>query len=433
MKVNVEELSQLERRLNIEIPPEEVSAAFDKIYQSLQRDVTVKGFRKGKAPLSQIKAMYADRVKGDVANQLVQDSYTKAIDEHSLNPVNFPNIQIASLDEGKPFSFTAQFEIRPEIKLNQYDGLTVERELFELEPDHVDKVIENIRESHARREAVLEDRAAVKGDFVVIDFEGFRDGQPVANTNASDFELELGSNSFIPGFEDGLIGTRPGEERTLDLSFPESYHAKELAGTAITFKTKIKGLKKKTLPEVNDEFAQKVGFETVEKLKVGLFEDQKATEEKRINDEFKNRLLKALVSKNPVAVPKSMLDEQKQLLLNDVRNRLTQQGMGEAEFQDYVKKWDSDFNESAAFMIQSSFLIHAIADKENLAATSQDVEAKIDEYAKQTGIELAKLKGFYKENDNRSRLTFKITEDKVVDFLKSKSKIKDVKKKDLKE
>src|SRR5690606_20427524 len=141
-----------ERRLNIEVPPEEVSKAFDKVYQALQRDVTIKGFRKGKAPLAQIKALYGDRVKGDVANQLVQESYSKALDEKSLNPVNFPNIQISSLDEGKPFSFTAQFEIRPEIKLQQYEGLVVEKEEIKIDPDHVDKVIENIRANHARRE-----------------------------------------------------------------------------------------------------------------------------------------------------------------------------------------------------------------------------------------------------------------------------------------
>ncbi len=422
MKVNVEELSPLERRLNIEVPPEEVSAAFDKIYQSLQRDVTIKGFRKGKAPMAQIKTMYADRVKGDVANQLVQDSYSKALDQNSLNPVNFPNIQISTLDEGKPFSFTAQFEVRPEIKLQQYTGLTVDKEELKIADDHVDKVIENIRANHSQRENVLEDRAAINGDIVIIDFEGFRNGQPVPNTKGDDFELELGSSSFIPGFEEGLVGTRVGQDRSLDLTFPENYHAKDLAGSAITFKTKVKALKKKTLPEINNEFAQKVGFEDVTKLREGILEDHKASEEKRLTEEYKNRLLKALVERNPVEVPKSMLEEQKQLLLNDVRGRLTQQGMGESEFQEYVQKWDKDLNESAAFMIQSSFLIHAIADKENLAATNEDLENKMAEYAKQTGIELSKLKGFYKENDNRSRLMYKITEDKVVDFLKSKTK-----------
>lgn len=434
MKVSVEELSQLERRLNIEVSAEKVSAAFDSIYKTLQQDVTLKGFRKGKAPLAQIKSIYADRVRGDVINKLIQESYSQALDEHSFDPVGMPNIKLAGdLNEGRAFNFTAQFEVRPEVKLEQYEGLPVEKELLELDPEHTAKTLESIRSSHATRENVLEDRPAQSGDFVVIDFEGTRDGQPIDNTNAKDFELELGSNSFIPGFEDGLLGAKVGQTRTLDLKFPEEYHSKTLAGTPITFKVTIKGLKKKVLPELNDEFAVRMGLESMAKLKETLEEDYKKSEEKRINEEFKNRLLKALVNRNPVPVPKTMFDEQKELLTNDVKGRLAQQGFGEEEFKSYLEKWDNDFNESANFMIQSSFLIHAIAEKENLLATNADVDAKIEEYAKQTGIELSKLKSFYKEGENKARLSHKITEEKVVDLLVSKAKVREVKKKDIKD
>lgn len=432
MKVNVEETSKLGRKLSIEVPPETVSAAFDKIYQNLQKSVEIKGFRKGKAPLQTIKSLYKDRVKGDVVSQLVQDFYVKALDEKSLDPVNYPNIQVSELIEEKSFSFTAEFEVRPEVKLQKYDNLTVEKEILELDKTHVEKTIDNIRESHARRDVVLEDRPAATGDFVVMDFEGFRDGQPVPNTKAEEFELELGSNSFIPGFEDGLLGTKPGQEKELHLTFPADYHAKDLAGQPILFKTKIKSLKKKVLPELNDELANRLGFESVEKMKSSLEEDYKNSEEKRINDEFKNRLLKALVESNPVDVPKSMKDEQKQLLINDMQNRFKGQGFDEISFKEYTEKWDADFESSATFMIQSSFLIHAVAEKENLAATTEDLNKKIEEYATQTGIELSKLKSFYNEKDNRSRLLYKLTEDKVVDFLKSKANIKDVAKAKLK-
>lgn len=432
MKVNVEQLSDLGRRLSVEVPPETVAAAFDRVYKSIQRDANIKGFRKGKAPLATIKSLYKDKVLSDVVNQLVQEHYTKALDENSLEPINFPQIQVSALDETKSFNFTAEFEIRPDVSLKMYEGLQVEKEALSFDPKYVDSVIENVRNSHARRETVFEDRPATIGDVLVIDFEGERNGQPVPNTQAQDFELELGSKSFIPGFEEGLEGSRTGQDKVLDLTFPEDYHAKDLAGAPITFKVKVKALKKKVLPELNDEFAITLGLESAAKMREVIETDHKTAEEKRINEDLKNRLLKELVAKNPVSVPKSLHQEQKQMLIKDVQNRMKSQGMSDEEFKDYLEKWDQDFNESAAFMIQSSFLINAIAQKENLAATQEDLNAKIDEYAKQTGIEPSKLKGFYNEGDNRSRLMFRITEEKVVDFLRSKAKIKEVSKESLK-
>lgn len=428
MKVSLEEVSKLERKMNIELPPEAVTAAFERMYKSIQRDVSIKGFRKGKAPLGTIKSMYRDRIKGDVVNELVQEHYSKALNEKDLDPIGFPQIQVSELDENKPFKFSASFELRPEVKLNSYEGLTVEKEKIEIDDSHLEKVLKNIQESHATRESVLEDRPATKGDILVIDFEGLRDGQPVPNTQATDFELELGSSQLIPGFEEGLEGARIGQERNLDLTFPADYHAKDLAGAKILFKVKIKGLKKKVLPELSDELAVRVGFETLTGMKESLSKDHIASEEKRVQDELKSALLKALVEKNPVEVPKSMMDEQRKLLIEDVQNRMKGQGISDEEFQEYVQKWSQDFNDSASFMIQSSFLISAIGQKEGLLANEADLDAKMAEYAQQTGIELAKLKGFYKEGENRSRLLYRMTEDKVLDLVKSKANIVEVKK-----
>lgn len=433
MKVSLQELSQLGRKMNVEIAADDVSAAFNRIYQSIQRDVSIKGFRKGKAPLPTIRTLYKDKVKGDVINELIQTHYFKALDEHSLDPVNMPKFDVSTVDEGQPFKFTAEFEVRPEVKLKDYVGLSVQKEKFEADPKYVSNVLENIQKSHASREAVLEDRAAQKGDIVEIDFEGFRDNQPVPNTKAEKFELELGSSSFIPGFEEGLEGIRAGQSRDLNLTFPTDYHSKDLAGSSITFKVFAHGLKKSVLPELNDEFAKRVGFETLEKLKENILEDYTKGEEKRVNDEFKNRLLKALVDKNPVTVPDSMLQEQREMIIKDVQGRMQQQGMGEREFQEYVQKWDSDFTQSASFMIQSSFLVHAIAEKESLAANEDDFNAKLEEYAKQTGLDVSKLRGFYSDRDQKSRLMYRITEDKVVDFLKDKAKVVEVPKSALKD
>jgi trigger factor len=261
----------------------------------------------------------------------------------------------------------------------------------------------------------------------VIDFEGMLLTGPLENGSAQDHEIELGSNTFIPGFEDGIIGMVPGATTTINLTFPEDYHAKDIAGKPVTFKVTLKQLKKKELPELNDEFAKKLGpYETLEALKNTIREDFQKREERRINEDLKNRLMRALVANNPLEVPQSLLKEQKNALIEDFKNRMAQQGMTPEMFKEYEAKWDEDFTQTAQFMVQSGFLLDAIAQKHDLAAKPEEIENKFKEFAAQTGLELAKIKEFYGDRERRSRLAYQITEEKVVSFLLSKADIKEV-------
>lgn len=427
MKASVDKLDGLSRKLNVEIPAEKVQQAFDKVYKAIQKKANIKGFRQGKAPLATIKNIYAEQVKGDVVNELVNEHYGMALEEHKMDPVGYPKIAFSPVVEDKAFSFTAEFEVRPEVNLKSYENLSVVKEKLDVSEDRVKEVLENVRTSHAETVTVFDDRGLAEGDVAEIDFVGTVNGAPLPNGSAEGHQLEIGAKQFIDGFEEGLIGLKAGENRTLNLSFPEGYHEKSLSGAPVTFEVKLKAIKKKQLPELSDELAKKAGpFENLEALKIQIRKDITESEEKRINEEMKNRVVKALVDANPIDAPKSLVDQQKQSLIDDFKGRLSQQGLGESDFVEYKKKWDKDFEASATFMVKSTFLLDTLADKLGLRAKPSEIEQKINEYATQTGIEIARLNEFYGKPERRSRLAFQVTEEKVVNHLLSKAKITEV-------
>lgn len=434
MKAQIQVTEGLQRKLNVEIPLDVVKSTFDRVYQSIQRQVEIKGFRKGKAPLATIRTMYKDRVQSDVAQDLIQMHYPVALQEQKIEPINYPEFEFEDPSELKDFSFSAVFDIRPEVKVKKWEGLEVEKEKLVLDPKKMEQVFENVRASKVEYVDVLETRSAQMGDVAVIDFDGFVDGKPLQNGAGREQNLELGSKQFIDGYEEGIVGMKVGDTKSLNLSFPNPYHSAELAGKPVEFKVTLKGLKKKQLPELTDELLKSVGAQqTVEEFKKTVQTDMEQTEKKRIEDAFKNRLLKRLVAANPVEVPVSLMKDQKAALVEDFKKRMGEQGMQATEFDDYVQKWDADFSTTASEMIQSSFLIDRLAQDHNLICTKEDLDAKFDEYVKQTGIELARIKEWYAKPEQMSRLTYMITEDKVVKLLTDKAKIKEVDAKDIKD
>lgn len=440
MKSSVEKVSELQRRLSVEVPSQTVNTAFEQMLKDIQKQANIKGFRQGKAPIATIKSLYGDKVKQDVIQDLIQKHYFEALREHQLDPISYPEFEFDQLAEGQNFAFTANFEVKPEINLKTYEGIEVEKEKYEADAAKVEQVLENIRTGRAELVDNLEDRPAQNGDIAVIDFEGFIDGKPLENGAGKDHQLDLGANQFIEGFEEGVVGMQIGQTKNLNLKFPEQYHAADIAGKEVEFKVTLKALKKKKLPDLTDDFvATMMGNQadgqphTLETLKQTIRKDFEESENKRIEADFKNRLLRKLVSLNPVNVPPSMLTEQKQALKDDMKKRMQEQGMSETEFEAYSQKWDKDFAESASEMIQSGFLIDAIAKKHDLRWSQEDLDKKFDEYAAQTGIDKDRIKEFYSRPEQMNRVTYAITEEKVIEFLLKTAKVKEVSKDQLKE
>ncbi|MEQ1875337.1 MAG: trigger factor [Bdellovibrionia bacterium] len=431
MKINLETISKLERKLHIEVPIEKVKASLERVYKGIQDVATIKGFRKGKAPIATVKSMYKDKVRDDVIRDLIESHYFEALKEKAVEPITQPQFEFDVLNEDQPFKFTAHFEVKPDVKLEQHEGLPVEKEKLELDDERVTAHLTRLRESKATEAPLFEDRPAQKGDLATIDFEGFIAGAPVENSKGVDQTVELGNSGFIPGFDDGVIGMRPGITANLNLKFPDDYPP-EMASKDVTFKITLKKLSKKSIPDLNEDFVKSVSeFKSVDELKNAIRDDIKKSEEGRIKKDLRNRILKALVDRNPVEVPPTLLREQKMALMQDIQQRMQQQGFTPDQFADYVKKWDSDFENSAKFIIQSSFLINAVADKHGLRATQGEMDEKLTDYAQQTGIEMNKLKEFYGQPERQSSLRFQITEEKVVDYLISKANVRELPKEKL--
>lgn len=432
MKSTVDRLDGLARKINVEIPVEKVQKAFDKVYKAIQKKANIKGFRAGKAPIATIKTMYRDQVSSDVVNELINEFYPNALEEHKLDPVGYPKVAFEPIEETKGFSFTAEFEVRPDVEVKKYEGLPVVKEKLEIGDDRVSTILDNIRSQQAELTTVFDDRAVGEGDVAVINFVGKVNGEPLPNGSAERHELEIGAKQFIEGFEEGLLGMKIGDSRVLNLRFPDGYHEASLSGAPVAFDVKLTGIKKKVLPEINDELAKKLGpFESLAALKERIRKDIEESEGKRIMEDVRNRIVKALVEANPVEAPRSLVEQQKQALEEDFKGRMKQQGLGESEFEQYKQKWSKDFEESATFMVKSTFLLDNLADKLGLRAKSEEIETKIQEYAAQTGIEMARLQEYYGKPERRSRLSFQVTEEKVVNMLIEKAKVTEVPKEKL--
>jgi trigger factor len=289
-----------------------------------------------------IRSIYGDKVKQDVVQDLVQTHYQAALSEHQLAPISYPNIEFDSVNDTQNFKFSAAFEVRPTVVVKTFEKLKVQKEVMPNLDAKVNETLENIRTNKATLVTVFEDRPAQKGDTVEIDFVGYQNDVPFEGGKADNMALELGSGRFIPGFEEGLEGARAGQQRTLNLKFPDDYGSANLAGQPVRFEVTVKALKKKSLPELNDEFAKSLGsYESLEAFKNVVREDIQQNEDKRIKADLKSRVLRALVESNPVDVPKSLLQEQKEALMKDVSQRMQSQGLSEQDFDDYAEKWNT--------------------------------------------------------------------------------------------
>ena len=427
MKTTIEDLSKLEKKLNIEVPASQVDSEFLKAFKYLQKNVEIKGFRKGKAPIDKIRSLYGDKIRSDVTQNLVQATYMDALKEHDLIPIGMPDIQfLGEVGEGETFTYTAQFEVQPDIELSQIEALEVKKEKLDINDEKVDSAMEEIRQSNAKMTDVKLIRELQEGDFALIDFKGFVDDKPLENGAAQDHILEIGSNSFIPGFEEKLVGMKPEENKKIHLSFPEDYHVEDLKGKKVMFDVSLKGIKSKTTPEWNEEFISSLGpYKNKDELREALIKDMTNAEEQRVTSDLRSRMFKELVKVNPFEVPQTLVTEQRNALLNDMRQRLQGQGMSEQDFAEYQIKWHNDFSETAEYMVRSALLIQKIAKEKNLEAEKSDLDKKYQEMSAQTGLPVDKVKSFYQQQGG-GNLEFQITEEKVFDLLLETAKVEEV-------
>lgn len=397
MSVQVEKLEKNMAKLTIEVAPEELEKAIEGAYQKNKSKISVPGFRKGKVPRQMIERMYGKEVfYEDAVNALIPEAYEKAVDECEEEIVSSPKIEVAQVEAGKPFIFTAEVALKPEVKLGKYKGVKVEKADTEVTDEEVDKEIDKERESNARNIDVT-DRAVKDGDIVTLDFEGFVDGTAFEGGKGENYPLTIGSGTFIPGFEEQLVGAEIGKETEVNVTFPEDYQAEDLKGKAAVFKCTVKEIKEKELPTLDDEFASEVSeFETLAEYKAdirGRLEERKA---KAAREAKEVAVIEEIIKDSDMEIPEAMIETQQRQMIDEFAQRIQMQGLTlEQYFQFTGASYDQMIEQvkpQAEKRIQSRLVLEAVAAAEKIEATEEDYEEELKSMAEAYQMEVDKVK-----------------------------------------
>ncbi len=428
MQVQVEEISAVKRKVSVEVPAERVNAEIEKTFAGIQKKATVSGFRKGKAPLQMIKKFYRGAMQDEVMRRLYEQTLFPALDEHKIEPVDAPLIQdMPQVEEGTPFKYAALVEVMPQILLNEYTGLEVQKERYHVDAGAVAAEIERMRENMAQLVPV-EDGAVEQGHVLTVDYTFSVPGHPEEDSNGQDAQVELGPGRLLSGLEEGLLGMRLGETKEISVTLPDDHGKADIAGKQATFTVTLKEIKKKELPDLNDEFAQQFGdFETLDEMRTKLTEMRGQQEQERIATDLKVRVIDALIAKNPLEVPDSMVRRQVEFMLENMKERLKSQRlsfemMGLTEDAFKARYWDE-----AAQKVKGGLLVMALVEKENIAVTDEDMETRYTRIAAGNEDMLTRIREFYATQANaRNSLVAELKEEKAIAFLLEQSKVTEV-------
>lgn len=397
MSVQVEKLEKNMAKLTVEVPAENVEKAIQGAYNKMKKSINVPGFRKGKAPRQLIEKMYGKEVfYNDAIDAMLPSAYSDAVEECGEEIVSHPQIDVVQIESGKPFVFTATVAVKPAVELGEYKGIQVEKAPIEVKDEEIEAQITKEREANSRT-VTVDDRAVAQGDIVTLDFEGFVDGVAFEGGKGENYDLTIGSNTFIPGFEDQLVGAEIGKELDVNVTFPEKYGAKELAGKAAVFKCKVNGIKVKELPAVDDEFAQEVSeFDTLDEYKA----DIKAKLLKEKEDEAARAKEDAVIGKiiegAKMEIPDAMVEYQTRQMLDEFAQRIQSQGISLDQYFQFTglteEKYMEEMKPRALQNIQSRLVLEAVAQAENLVAEEADIEEEIKKMADMYKMEADKIK-----------------------------------------
>ena len=406
MSLQVEKLEKNMAKLTIEVSADEFSKALEDAYQKNKSKISVPGFRKGKVPKKMIEQMYGKGVfYEDAANALIPEAYEKALEECEETIVSSPKINVTQIEEGKSFIFTAEVALKPEVTLGQYKGVEVDKVEVSVTDEEVEADLKQQQENNSR--TVVVERPVQDGDIAVIDYEGFIDGVAFEGGKGTNYNLTIGSHSFIGDFEEQLIGKNAGEACEVNVTFPEEYHASELAGKPAQFKVTVKEVKEKQLPELNDEFAGEVSeFETLAEYKEDIKKSLLAKKEADAKGAKEDAVIDAIVETAQMEIPDAMVETQAERMVDEFAQRLQMQGLSMEQYMQFtggnVKAMVEQSKPQALKRIQSRLVLDAVVAAENLTATDEEVDAELAKMAEQYNMEVEKLKEMFAEEDLKS-------------------------------
>ncbi len=428
--IKMEELSQVKKKLSMEIPWNEVKDELDASYREIGKKAKIKGFRPGKIPRNVLEIYYKEQAEGDAIGNIVNKYYWPELEKKGMVPISQPQIDQEGLKENTDFSFSVTFETEPEFDPGNYKGMELEKEEFKVTDSDVESRLNEIRRMFATMEEVKDDRPVANGDFVVIDFAGSLNGESYKELKADGYLLEIGSQKFVPGFEEQLIGMKNGETREIKVTFPEDYHEKKFAGKEIIFNVTLKGIKEKKLPETDESFIK--NFERYNSLDDLKNDIRKSLEEKfqrQAEINLQNRITETLIKENDFEVPPSLVERQIYYMIADTQRRMMSAGMDENSAMEFGLKMHDKFKDDAVKIIKSFLLLKKIAQKESFVVEEVDVEKYIQELAVQNGHDVGLLKKMYNNEEKKDGLKMELIQKKAFDFIERNANIKTVEKK----
>ena len=427
MSMKVEKTDKTnEVKLSFTIEASKFEEAIQKVYAKSAKYFNIPGFRKGKAPYKIVEKQYGAQIfYEDAFNEVAAEVYEKELTDANIEAVSRPEINIIQMEKGKDLIFTAVVQTKPEVKLGKYKGIELKKVEYTVEEKDIDHEIEHMQERNARLVNV-EDRPVEKEDTVVIDFEGFVDGVAFEGGKAENHELVIGSNTFIPGFEDQIIGMKIDEEKDINVTFPEEYFSKDLAGKAAVFKVKLHEIKKKELPVVDDEFAKDVSeFDTIKELKVSIKEKLEEENKNKAKYETEEEAIKTVCDNTEIDIPSGMVETETDNMIKDIEQRLMYQGLNFAQYLQMMGKTEGDMRkemkEQAERQVKTKLVLGAIVEAEKIEATDEEVKAKLEEMATMYGKEVKDLEA---NASLKAYVTETIKTEKAISFIVENAKIK---------
>ena len=426
MSYKVEDLGKNMTKLTIEATAEEFEVALEKAYQKNKNKLNVQGFRKGKAPRAVIEKMYGVGVfYEDAANEIIPEAYEKAAEESKLDIVSRPDIDVEQIEKGKPFIFTATVAVKPEVTLGEYKGYPEEKTVVEVTEEEVNAELEKVREQNSRM-ITIEDRPVADKDIAVIDFEGFVDGVAFDGGKGEDYSLVIGSHSFIDTFEEQLIGKNIGEDVEVNVTFPEEYQVKSLAGKPALFKVKIKEIKEKELPALDDDFAQDVSeFDTLAEYKEDIKKTVLERKEKAAKTAKEDAVVDKLIENATMDVPDAMVATQKRQMAEEFAQRLQMQGLSLEQYFQFTGMNANGFLETlepqALKRIQSRLVLEAVVKAENITVSEEEIDKQFADMAAAYQMEVDKLKDLIGDKEKEA-MSMDIAVQKAIDLVASEAK-----------
>jgi len=426
MKINLDELSPVQRKIHVELPAEKVSDEFSRAYQQLGRRVRIKGFRAGKAPRSVLQGLYGDEIKGQVRSALVEDSLGEVIKDRGLQIVSRPQIDADEIEEGHEFSFSAVFEVKPEIAVSDYFGLELEKPKISVTEEQVDEALKRLQQSHARLEPVTERDVVEHGDFVALDFIGSVENKPFAGGKGENYLLEVGAGQALPQFDEALVGAKQGEEKHINLKYPETYPNRELAGKDAEFSVVVREIKRKVIPPLDDEFAKDHGeCGSLQELK-DMIRQRLGSELKQIQDEeLKEKILNRLIDSHPFTPPSSMIERQTRYLME--RNATSSASdLGQSEPAPTTEETRRLLEARAIRQVQATLLAEKISQLENIQVADNELQERVEHIARAAGERGKTLREVYSRPEAREELRAQMTFERTLKFLLERAAIKEV-------